>query len=202
LIDEDRDLWMTFDATGTAREMEQIDEPGEGPVDPANPGEENPGEGTVTPTSPGGRPAEDPEDDIPGPIPVRETFGSIFSRIASYAAAAFAVVIALMALRKMMIVEIAMRSKSLRKYFILISGVLEEAYEVRKKGETDMEFAMRLHDTTLRERYIALVKEAYKETYGGEEVDYPERRELYRDISRRAMRLRGLPKHIISRYLI
>jgi len=202
LIDEDRDLWMTFDATGTAREMEQIDEPGEGPVDPANPGEENPGEGTVTPTSPGGRPAEDPEDEIPGPIPVRETFGSIFSRIASYAAAAFAVVIALMALRKMMIVEIAMRSKSLRKYFILISGVLEEAYEVRKKGETDMEFAMRLHDTALRERYIALVKEAYKETYGGEEVDYPERRELYRDISRRAMRLRGLPKHIISRYLI
>lgn len=202
LIDEDRDLWMTFDATGTAREMEQTDEPGEGPVDPANPGEENPGEGTVTPTTPGGRPAEDPEDEIPGPIPVRETFGSIFSRIASYAAAAFAVVIALMALRKMIIVEIAMRSKSLRRYFILISGVLEEAYEVRKKGETDMEFAMRLHDTALRERYIALVKEAYKETYGGEEVDYPERRELYHDISRRAMRLRGLPKHIVSRYLI
>ncbi len=202
LIDEDRDLWMTFDATGTAREQAEIEEPGEGPVDPAEPGEENPGEGPVSPTTPGGRPEVDPEEPIPGPIPVKETFGSIIARIFSYAAAAMAIILALLVLRKLILVEIAMRSKSLKRYFSLINSVLEEAYEVRKKGETDLEFANRLHDSGIKERYLKLVGEAYKEVYGGTEGDFPERRELYRDISRRAMRLRGLPKHILRRYVI
>lgn len=202
LIDEDRDLWMTFDATGTAREHEETEEPGEGPVDPAEPGEENPGGGPVTPTTPGGRPEIDPEEPIPGPIPVRETFGSVLARLFSYAAAAMAIILTLMVLRKLILVEIAMRSKSLKRYFSLINGVLEEAYEVRKKGETDLEFANRLHDKGIKERYLILVGEAYKEVYGGNEGEFPERRELYRDISRRAMRLRGLPKHILRRYVI
>jgi transglutaminase-like putative cysteine protease len=202
LIDEDRDLWMTFDATGTAREQAEIEEPGEGPVDPAEPGEENPGEGPVSPTTPGGRPEVDPEEPIPGPIPVKETFGSILARIFSYAAAAMAIILALLVLRKLILVEIAMRSKSLKRYFSLINSVLEEAYEVRKKGETDLEFANRLHDSGIKERYLKLVGEAYKEVYGGTEGEFPERRELYRDISRRAMRLRGLPKHILRRYVI
>ncbi len=202
LIDEDRDLWMTFDATGTAREQAEIEEPGEGPVDPAEPGEENPGEGPVSPTTPGGRPEVDPEEPIPGPIPVKETFGSILARLFSYAAAAMAIILALLVLRKLILVEIAMRSKSLKRYFSLINSVLEEAYEVRKKGETDLEFANRLHDSGIKERYLTLVGEAYKEVYGGTEGEFPERRELYRDISRRAMRLRGLPKHILRRYVI
>ena len=202
LIDEDRDLWMTFDATGTAREQAEIEEPGEGPVDPAEPGEENPGEGPVSPTTPGGRPEVDPEEPIPGPIPVKETFGSVLARLFSYAAAAMAIILALLVLRKLILVEIAMRSKSLKRYFSLINSVLEEAYEVRKKGETDLEFANRLHDSGIKERYLKLVGEAYKEVYGGTEGEFPERRELYRDISRRAMRLRGLPKHILRRYVI
>ncbi|ETA80391.1 DUF3488 and transglutaminase-like domain-containing protein [Youngiibacter fragilis] len=202
LIDEDRDLWMTFDATGTAREQEEIEEPGEGPVDPGSPGAENPGEGTVTPTTPGGRPQVDPDEPIPGPIPVRETFGSMLARLFSYAAAAMAMILALLVLRKMILVEVAMRSKSLKRYFSLINGVLEEAYEVRKKGETDLEFANRLHDSGIKERYLVLVGEAYKEVYGGTLGEFPERRELYRDISRRAMRLRGLPKHILRRYVV
>ncbi|MBP1919759.1 transglutaminase-like domain-containing protein [Youngiibacter multivorans] len=202
LIDEDRDLWMTFDATGTVREQGEIDEPGEGPVDPATPGGEDPGEGTVTPGTPGGRPEVDPEEPIPGPIPVKETFGSMLARLFSYAAIAMAVILALMVLRKLIIVEMAMWSKSLKRYFSLINGALEEAYEVRKKGETDLEFANRLHDSGIKERYLILVGEAYKEVYGGEEGEFPERRELYRDISRRAMRLRGLPRHIFRRYVI
>jgi hypothetical protein len=107
-----------------------------------------------------------------------------------------------MVIRKLIIVELAMWSKSLKRYFSLINRALEEAYEVRKKGETDLEFANRLHDSGIKERYLILVGEAYKEVYGGVEGDFPGRRELYRDISRRAMRLRGLPKHILRRYVL
>lgn len=196
LVDEDNDLWVTFDATGTPREQEnpEIVPGAPGPVDP---GEVTPGTNVPVPTLPGGEnEPEDPDVPIGSETPVDEVnYGLYLLTLAGG-------ILFLMLLVKRIRLEIAFHSKSLRNFHGIVVGALDDAYEYRKKGETDLEFAARIHDRDIRETFLRLTHEAYREVYGGAAGNFPKRRQFYDTIYKRVRRLRGLPYYILKRYLV
>lgn len=196
LVDEENDLWITFDATGTPREQENPDiVPGTpGPTDP---GEVTPGTNVPVPTLPGGD--NEPED------PESPTGNGSQADSVSYGRYALILALAilfLMLLVKRIRLEIAFHSKSLRSFHGIVVGALDDAYEYRKKGETDLEFASRIHDRNIRETFLKLTNETYREVYGGGKGEFPKRRQFYDTIYRRVRRLRGLPYYVLKRYLV
>lgn len=196
LVDEENDLWITFDATGTPREQENP-EIVPGTPGPADPGEVTPGTNIPVPTLPGGdNEPEDPDVPIGSESPEDQVNYGLYLLILAGG------VLFLMLLVKRIRLEVAYHSKSLRKFHGIVVGALDDAYEYRKKGETDLEFAARIHDRDIRETFLRLTHEAYKEVYGGEAGTFPKRRQFYDTIYKRVRRLRGLPYYILKRYLL
>lgn len=196
LVDEENDLWITFDATGTPREQENP-EIVPGTSGPADPGEVTPGTNTPVPTLPGGD--NEPEDPD---IPTGNEASDDSADYARYALILAGGILFFMLLVKRIRLEIAFHSKSLRNFHGIVVSALDDAYEYRKKGETDLEFASRIHDRNIRETFLKLTNETYREVYGGAEGEFPKRRQFYDTIYKRVRRLRGLPYYVLKRYLI
>lgn len=190
LVDEERGIWETFDATGTPREMifgeDPLDEiPVEEPETPVD--EESPE--VQTPTSPGQNGEKD-DDTNPFKLPV-----------------VFLVLIILGAgllfrmLYKSNRWQRIYQEKSLKPYFREINKALDLIYYHKGEDETYLEFAERIKEDDLREKYRALVQETYKEEYGGEKGTFEYRREFHEEILSVMKEYRGGVYTSLKKYL-
>lgn len=172
LLDAENDIWMTFDATGTPRELIYGEEPNpdDGPVvNPDDPVETAPNEtGSEKP-----RPGQDEED--PDVVNPGTAWFRLLLQVLLITGASF---LLLLFLVKKWRIHQAYSKASLKPYFREITQALAYLYMERQPGETHLEMAARIKDKAVREAYTRLVEEVYKEEFSKAPGHFEERKEL------------------------
>lgn len=197
LIDEENGIWMTFDATGTPREMIF----GEEPAENGNPGSETPSETPSTSTNglPGNQTTTNGGEENGGEDEQR---GSSFGRILLILMGFLAILTGIRMLYRKRKLEKAIQEKSLKPYFREVTKALAYIRYEREKGETYLELTNRIKDRELKKEFLTLVSEVYKEEYNGEVGTYEGRRELLSSIYLKVRLYRGKVFHFIRKYLL
>lgn len=197
LIDERNDIWMNFDATGTPRENIF----GEEPVDNNNVDVETSTENPLTPTNetnsnqPGVN-GEEPD----GVVTTDNTNGvGRFILILLGIAALFSI---MRMLYKQWKLQRALEDSSLKAFFNEVTKILAYLRYEREKGETYLELSKRIKDEELRNEFLHLVNEVYKEEYSDGIGVYEKRKELLDMLYLKVMIHRGKTFYYLRRYLL
>lgn len=189
LVDQGNEIWETFDATGTPREMIFGEEPlDETPVDePQTPVEEQEKPETVV-----NQEENNPLDEANA------------LKIPAYILAMLALVglLGLRILYKKSRREKSYHEKSLKPYFNELNKTLDVIYYHKAPEETFLEFAKKIKEEDLRKKYETLVQEVYKEEYGGEKGEYPLRQELQDDVYDIMKEYRGVVYSALKKYVL
>lgn len=197
LMDKENDIWMTFDATGTPRELIF----GEEPVDDNEVVVETPSEGPLTSTNetstnqPGVN-GENPDDEV-----VAENNG-ILGRFILILLGVAALITFMRMLYKKWKLQRALEDSSLKPYFNEVTKILTDIRYEREKGETYLELTKRIKDEELRNEFKLLVNEVYKEEYGDEIGIYEKRQELLDALYLKVRIHRGKTFYYLRRYLL
>jgi hypothetical protein len=197
LIDKENDIWMTFDATGTPRELIF----GEEPVDNNEVDVETPSESPSTPTNetntnqPGVN-GENPDEEV-----VTENNNTLGRFILILLG--IAVLIATMRmLYKKWKLQRALEDSSLKAYFSEVTKILAYIRYEKEKGETYLELSKRIKDEELRDEFRFLVNEVYKEEYSDGIGIYEKRQELLDSLYLKVRIHRGKTFYYLRRYLL
>jgi len=197
MIDQENDIWITFDATGTPREFIF----GEEPVDHNEGNVETSSGNPLTPTNE----TNTNQPGVNGEKTDEETIAENNNNLGKFGLILLGIT-ALITLMRMIYkkwkLQRALDSSSLKSYFREVTKILAYIRYEREKGETYLELSKRIKDVELRDEFRLLVNEVYKEEYGGGVGIYENRQELLDMLYLKVRIHRGKPFYYLRRYLL
>ncbi len=190
LVDPGNLVWENFDATGTPREMifgeEALEET---PVEQP----ETPVDEVETPESQINEDDKNLNEEDASPLKIPILVWLVLAVVAG---------LGLRILYKKVRIKGLYEEKSLIPYFRELNKTLDEIYYHKAPEETYLEFAEKITDEDLKQKYINLVQEVYKEEYGGEVGVYLFRRELQEDVYGLMKEFRGVLYYSLKKYVL
>jgi len=197
LMDKENDVWMTFDATGTPRELIFGEEPvdnNEGNVETSSGNPSTPTNETNT-NQPGVNGEKTDEEVIAENNNNLERFVLILLGIA-------ALITLMRMIYKKWKLQRALEDSSLKSYFSEVTKILAYIRYEREKGETYLELSKRIKDDELMAEFRLLVNEVYKEEYSDGIGIYENRQELLDMLYLKVRIHRGKTFYYLRRYLL